>query len=120
MRILIAEDDAAVSEVLQMLCEEQGHQHRTAPTVPAAATVWREWEPDCILLDLKLPGDPGTVFVRHIRLMGDATPIIVISGNLEPHWLTELEHFGVTAIIAKPFDPDGIARLLRSLVPGDG
>ena len=117
MRILIVEDDPAVCEVLQMLCEEERHAYRTAATVPAAALLWREWDPDCILLDLKLPGDPGIVFVRHIRLMGDRTPIIVISGNLEPRWVAELEHHGVTAMIAKPFDPDRIARTLRTL-PG--
>ena len=119
MRILIVEDDASVSEVLQMLCEELGHEHRTAATVPIAATLWREWEADCVLLDLKLPGDPGIVFVRHVRLMGDETPIIVISGNLEPQWLTELEQFGVTAIVPKPFDPERVAQLLRSLSPAE-
>ena len=117
MRILIVEDDPAVSEVLQMLCEDERHEYRTAASVPAAALLWREWEPDCILLDLKLPGDPGIVFVRHIRLMGDRTPIVVISGNLEARWVAELEQHGVTAMIAKPFDPDKIARTLRAL-PG--
>jgi CheY-like chemotaxis protein len=118
MRILIVEDDPAVSEILQMLCEEEQHEYRAAATVPAAALLWREWEPDCILLDLKLPGDPGIVFVRHIRLTGDRTPIVVISGNLEPHWVTELEQHGVTAFVAKPFEPERVARALRSLGGG--
>jgi DNA-binding response OmpR family regulator len=115
MRILIVEDDLLVSEILQMLCAEQGHEYRTAEAVPAAAMAWREWSPHCILLDLKLPGDPGTVFVRHIRLMGDQTPIIVISGQVEPRWRTELEQFGVTAIVTKPFTPQHIVSLLQAL-----
>ena len=30
MRILIVEDDLQVSEVLQLLCEDEGHEHRSA------------------------------------------------------------------------------------------
>jgi CheY-like chemotaxis protein len=117
MRILIVEDDAAVAETLQMLCANGGHECRTAASVPAAAMAWRDWGPDCILLDLKLPGDPGTVLVRHIRLMGDRTPIIVISGAVEPQWQAELERCGVTAIVVKPFAPEEIRRQLRSARP---
>ena len=119
MRILIVEDDPAVSEVLEEICAGQGDEYQTAATVPAAAIVWRDWEPDCILLDLKLPGDPGTVFVRHIRLMGDQTPIIVISGQIEPRWRSELERFGVTAIVAKPFGTGQIRAMLSAVRPSD-
>jgi CheY-like chemotaxis protein len=115
MRILIVEDDLEICEILETLCEDEGHEHRTAATVQSAATLWREWVPACIFLDLKLPGDPATVFVRHIRLTGDRTPIIVISGNLEPRWVAELEHFGVTAIVAKPFTTERIMDLLRAV-----
>ena len=119
MRILIVEDDLAVSEILEEFCAGQGHEHRTAASVPAAAIAWRDWNPDCILLDLKRPGDPGTVLVRHIRLMGDRTPIIVISGQVEPRWRAELERFGVTAVVTKPFGIGQIADLLRALRPAE-
>ena len=119
MRVLIVEDDPVICEILQLLCEHEGHEYRTAAMVAPAATLWREWAPDCILLDLKLPGDPGTVFVRHIRLTGDRTRIIVISGNLEPRWITELEGFGVTAIVAKPFSPDQISALILARQPAE-
>ena len=46
------------------------------------------------------------------------TPI-VISGNLEPHWVAELEQFGVTALVRKPFEPERVAELLRSLPEED-
>jgi CheY-like chemotaxis protein len=115
MRILIVEDDLEICEILEALCEDEGHEHRTAATVQSAATLWREWVPACIFLDLKLPGDPATVFVRHIRLTGDRTPIIVISGNLEPQWVAELEDFGVTAILPKPFTTEQIVQLLRAV-----
>jgi DNA-binding response OmpR family regulator len=118
MRILITDDERAIREILEIVCADEGHETRTASNVAEALEIWREWSPECILLDLGLPGPSGIEVVRHVRLAGDQTPIIVISGNLQRNWVAELERLGVTAIIGKPFQVGRIVELLRTLRPG--
>ena len=50
LKLGMVEDDLEICEILQVLCEDEGHQHRTAATVQSAATLWREWRPACIFL----------------------------------------------------------------------
>jgi DNA-binding response OmpR family regulator len=118
MRILITDDERAIREILEIVCEDEGHETRSAATVTGALQLWREWEPECLLLDLGLPGVSGVELVRHLRRAGDHTPIIIISGNLRRDWVAELERLGVTAIISKPFQVDQIVEVLRTLRPG--
>jgi DNA-binding response OmpR family regulator len=117
MRILITDDEQAIREIMEIVCSDEGHETRTATTVGEALRVWRDWRPECILLDLGLPGPSGIELVRHVRLAGDQTPIIIISGNLQARDVAELRRLGVTAIIGKPFQVDQIVELLRTLQP---
>jgi DNA-binding response OmpR family regulator len=118
MRILITDDEQAIREILEIVCSEEGHETRTARNVAEALQVWREWRPDCLLLDLGLPGASGLEVVRHLRRSGDRTPIVVISGNLQREWVVELEQLGVTAIVAKPFQVERIVAVIQSIFPG--
>jgi DNA-binding response OmpR family regulator len=115
MRVLIVDDELEMRQLLQVVCEVEGHETREAATVPEALDLWRRWTPSCILLDLLIPGHPGTEVVRRVRMAGDQTPIIVISGELRPDWVALVKRFGVTAIVAKPFDVDEVVNLLRAV-----
>jgi CheY-like chemotaxis protein len=118
MRILITDDEQAIREILEIVCGDEGHETRTARTVAEALEVWRQWSPDCIVLDLGLPGVTGLELVRHLRRGGDQTPIVIISGNLLREWVAELEQLGVTAIVPKPFQVDRIVDLLQRISAG--
>jgi CheY-like chemotaxis protein len=119
MKILIVDDELEMRQLLQLLCEEEGHETQAAATVPAALDLWRRWSPSCILLDLLIPGHPGTEVVRRVRMAGDQTPIIVISGQIRPDWLAMVKRFGVTAIVSKPFHTDEVVNLLRAVAARD-
>jgi DNA-binding response OmpR family regulator len=119
MRVLIVDDELEMRQLLQILCEDEGHETRGAATVPAALDLWRRWSPSCILLDLLIPGHPGTEVVRRVRMAGDPTPIIVISAELRPDWLALVKRFGITAVVPKPFHADEVVNLLRGVGAGD-
>jgi CheY-like chemotaxis protein len=119
MRVLIVDDELETRQLLQVMCEDEGHETRTAATVPEALDLWRRWSPSCILLDLLIPRHPGTEVVRRVRMAGDQTPIIVIGGELRPDWVALVKRFGVTAVVSKPVCADEVLNLLRAVGAGD-
>ena len=65
LRILIVDDDAAICRSLQILLEEQGHAVATRTKGGAASDAVRDFGPDIVFLDLRLPDRDG------LRVMKD-------------------------------------------------
>jgi PAS domain S-box-containing protein len=67
LRILLAEDDPMVSEVIRNLLDQRGWQIETAATGSEALTKWRNKRFDLILMDLHMPEMNGLEAARKIR-----------------------------------------------------
>jgi two-component system response regulator RegX3 len=65
-RILLVEDEIALSEPLSFLLSKEGYTVTVADTGTRAVDVFATGDFDLILLDLMLPGIPGTEVCRHI------------------------------------------------------
>ena len=46
--------------------------------------MWREWNPDLIVLDIMLPALDGLSVLRHIRLKDERLPVLILSAKGEP------------------------------------
>ena len=104
-RLLVIEDDPAISDVLGDALRDAGHTVRFAGTgVGALAELDRE-VPDLILLDLMLPDMDGWTFLRHreqeLNLTG--IPVLVVSAA-GPSAAATAQELGAPLFIAKPFD----------------
>ena len=78
MKILIVEDDLALSDVLAFTLRRAGFEIITAYDGLAALTSWEQYQPDLVVLDLNLPKVDGLEVCRRIRAV-DKTPIIMLS-----------------------------------------
>jgi two-component system KDP operon response regulator KdpE len=105
--VLLVEDDAAVRTSVAANLAAHAFQVAEAGDVRAAVASWEAGRPDIILLDLGLPDQDGSVFIRHVRR--DAmTPILVLSAReAEPDKVAALEA-GADDYVTKPF---GLAEL---------
>ena len=81
-KIAVVDDDPIVALAEQELLEREGHQVRTAETIPDGIELVREFEPELLLLDYMLPGGSGADVVRAIREFNDLTQVILVSGLL--------------------------------------
>ena len=72
-KVLVVDDDAALSEMLTIVLRNEGFESRVCPTGERALADFREFRPDVVLLDLMLPGKDGID-----ALCGSGT----ITGNL--------------------------------------
>ena len=81
-KVLIADDDAHISELIALYMEKEGYETLEAHTGREAIESFKEHDPDIVLLDIMMPDTDGYQVCREIRQMGQ-TPIIMISAKGE-------------------------------------
>jgi two-component system, OmpR family, alkaline phosphatase synthesis response regulator PhoP len=102
-RILIIEDDLHIAQGLKLNLTLQGCEVAVAGNGTAGLQLWREWNPDLIVLDIMLPGIDGLSVLRHIRLEDEKLPVLILSAKGEPDDRVKGFAYGVDDYLAKPF-----------------
>jgi two-component system phosphate regulon response regulator PhoB len=122
-RILIVEDEEALSMLLRYNLEAEGYEVETVVRGDDADTRLRERAPDLVVLDWMLPGLSGIELCRRLRARPEtkALPIIMLTARGEESELVRGLSTGADDYIVKPFSvPELIARvraLLRRASP---
>jgi signal transduction histidine kinase/DNA-binding response OmpR family regulator len=85
-RVLVVEDQPALSRVTVALLQKMGHEVRSAADGPEALLAVREYNPEVVLLDIGLPGMDGYEVARCLRSeMGDDAPLLVAMTGYSQH-----------------------------------
>lgn len=125
MRILLAEDDAALAGALLLNLRAAGYAVDWAADGEEADYLAREGLFDAVILDLGLPKQAGLPVLRGWRAAGLALPVLILTGR--DAWHEKVDGFaaGADDYLTKPFHPEELlARLsvllrrARGLVPG--
>lgn len=66
--ILIVEDESALNEAYQLILKQAGYNIATAFNGNEALEIIKKFDPDIILLDLRMPHMDGVEFLRHYKL----------------------------------------------------
>lgn len=103
MRILVAEDDAALGMFLRRGLEADGHEVRLAPDGQAALESLQAELPDLAVLDLNMPRLDGTEVLRSLRAISDDPPVLVLSARNELEVRLNCFELGADDCMAKPF-----------------
>lgn len=102
MRLLIVEDELAFREPLKFRFESDGYEVFAVEDGLAALPAFEEFHPDVVILDLMLPGLPGTEVCRKIRQQSDCGIIMVTAKDEELDKIIGLE-LGADDYVAKPY-----------------
>jgi DNA-binding response OmpR family regulator len=103
MRILIAEDDAAFSALLEQQLQQEGFSVKVVADGNAAQRAVGEESFDLILLDLNLPGADGHAVLREVRSGRPDLPVIIMTGaGMVDERVRGLDE-GADDYLAKPF-----------------
>jgi two-component system response regulator RegX3 len=114
-RILLVEDEEALSEPLTYLLEREGYEVEVAADGPTAVSAYMASEPDLVLLDLMLPGIPGTEVCRQIRAVAQ-TPIIMLTAkDSEVDIVVGLE-LGADDYVTKPYSSRELLARIRAVM----
>ena len=119
-RILVVDDDPAVRDSVAMVLEGAGFLVDQAEQGTTALRLLRAHAPDLIITDILMPQKEGIETIREIRSVLPHTPIIAISGGTDggADYLKMAQTFGATDVMAKPFDPTVMLKLVHHLIYG--
>jgi two-component system response regulator RegX3 len=101
-RILVVEDEEAISEPLAESLAREGFDPEVAGTLDGATRAFEREEPDLVLLDVMLPDGDGRDFARDIRKGSDVPIIMLTARGEEIDRVLGLE-LGADDYVVKPF-----------------
>ncbi|HWS51695.1 MAG TPA: response regulator transcription factor [Microbacterium sp.] len=114
-RILLVEDEPDLADPLAYLLRREGYEVEISEDGPGALAAFRERGADIILLDLMLPGMPGTEVCRQIRSTS-AVPIIMLTAkDSEVDIVVGLE-LGADDYITKPYSSRELLARMRAVL----
>ena len=108
MRVMIVDDDPEMRQVLSRLLSSSGGfetVHEVADGDEALARL-AEVQVDLVITDCIMPRMDGVALVTAMRGRGDQTPVIMISGQEDPHVVVRAIRAGVNNYVPKPIRPE--------------
>jgi two-component system KDP operon response regulator KdpE len=115
-RILVVEDDRAISDFLSLALTDEGYSVATAENGWIGLTLIDSFKPDLILLDMRLPVLDGKHFIAVHKASPQPAPIIGISAVRSARGLAE--SLGINDFLEKPFSLDNLLERVANCLAG--
>jgi len=114
-RVLVVEDEESYSDALAYMLRKEGFEVAVAATGPDALAEFDRNGADIVLLDLMLPGLPGTEVCRQLRQVSNVPVIMVSAKDAEVDKVVGLE-LGADDYVTKPYSPRELVARVRAVL----
>ena len=114
-KILIVDDDANIAELISLYLTRECYETRIAGDGNEALALWKDFQPDLILLDIMLPGRDGYQVCREIRQESDV-PIMMLSAKGEIFDKVLGLELGADDYMIKPFDNKEMVARVKAIL----
>ena len=115
-RILLVDDETAITNNLAPLLSRAGYAVTTAADGEEALARVRQDAPEVIILDVLMPRLDGRAMLRRLRAEGNWTPVILLTQVGESAERAMALEEGADDYINKPFDPHELVARVRALL----
>lgn len=107
-KVLVVDDEIGVRMLLSKFLMRNGFEVKTALSGQEALEILRTkaYQPDVILLDVKMPGMDGLVTLREIRRLDEEVGVIIMTGSGDESLGLQALNSGAYEYIMKPFNFD--------------
>lgn len=114
VKLLIADDNEDLLELMQLFLEEKGFEVKTVSTKKKLLSEIKQYSPDLILLDVFLNGEDGREVCKLLRdnVKTNKVCILIISAN--PYAIKEYKSYGADGFIEKPFELEDLVNKIES------
>jgi two-component system response regulator FixJ len=114
--IHIVDDDPAIRDALSLVFDMEGYAVDTFDNGDAFLDAVGSTTPNCVILDVHMPGQSGIEILRRLHGTGFAVPVFVISGQGDIPMAVEAIKQGAHDFIEKPFDADTVVTRVRDAI----
>jgi two-component system response regulator RegX3 len=118
-RVLVVEDEESFSDALSYMLRKEGFEVAIAATGPDALDTFERNGADLVLLDLMLPGLPGTEVCRELRARSNVPVIMLTAKDSEVDKVVGLE-LGADDYVTKPFSSRELVARIRAVLRRQG
>jgi CheY-like chemotaxis protein/anti-sigma regulatory factor (Ser/Thr protein kinase) len=119
-RILVVDDDRALSLALSTLLTDAGHDVETAGDGPDALALLRQRAFDIVLLDVGLPTMSGLDVLAQARALPTSPRVIMMTADDTPETVLESVRGQAFRYVRKPFPPNAIIEIVTEVLGSAG
>ena len=116
MKLLLIEDDQALSHWLASLLREQGFVVDEVPDGEAADRFLHQARCDVVLLDLNIPRLSGKGVLRRLRERGDGVPVLILTASASLDQKVLCLEIGADDYMVKPIEGRELVARIKALV----
>lgn len=115
-QILIVDDDAFIRQLVVDVLELEGYVVHEAVDGAAGILAYEAMRPDCVVLDVMMPGLDGFEVLRRIRDTDEVPVPVVMLTAVSAESAGRSWRGGADFFLRKPFEPDHLVAVLESLL----
>lgn len=104
MKILIVDDDRRIVKTTCDILKINGYEAVAAYSGGEAVEAIKTDLPDCVLMDIKMPGINGVGALKQMKQIAPALPIVLVSAYAADEIMEEAKQAGAYAVLSKPLD----------------
>lgn len=112
--IMVVDDDQDLAEMLGIVLNGVGMEVDLVSRGDEAIEIFRNSQPDLVLLDIMLPGTDGIEVCKEIRKQSTRVPIVMLTAKSDTHDIVKGLEAGADDYMVKPFKPSELVARIRT------
>ena len=114
--VFIVDDDPSIRRSLERLVRADGYRVQTFVSAREFLERADMKKPDCLVVDVRMPGQSGLDLQQVLETAGSTVPIIFITGHADGPLAEQALRAGAVELLAKPFDGEILLDAVRRAI----
>ena len=116
IKIMLIDDDVELTKELSIFLKKQEYEIKITHNLAESFETIRHYQPEIVLLDLKLPDGSGIQLLEEIKANTPETTVLILSAYGTIDTAVEAIKKGAENFLTKPVDPDHLTILLDKII----
>lgn len=112
-QVFVVDDDLAIREWLEVMLKAAGHSVMSFASAPAFLEAYRQDQPGCLVLDIRMPEMSGLELQARLKERAASLPVIFITSHGDVPMAVEAMRSGAVDFLLKPFQDDDLLDRVR-------